>query len=188
MIDLPRWFMHSLPSVRTSPSPISGLGVFAIRQFSAGEVVLTIDDRYVVSEAHPIPQGEENHCDQLQGGRVVWMQEPERHINHSCWPNVFIQTEDSVRHVVALRDIEVGDEITYDYSVNGYGDTVWHCSCGSPRCRKDVHSDFFHLPVAIQLEYLPLLDDRFRQEHAIEIDKLLRLKCVDPTLPSAQKS
>src|SRR5579875_2174411 len=85
----------SLPSnisVRTGPSPISGLGVFAMRQFSPGEVVLTIDDEYVVDEAHPIPPGEANHCDYLQGGRVVWMQVPERHINHSCWPNVYVRT------------------------------------------------------------------------------------------------
>lgn len=173
--------MHSHTSVRTSPSPISGLGVSATRQFSPGEVVLTIDDGYVVSEAQPIPQGEENHCDHLQGGRVVWMQEPERRINHSCWPNVYARTEGGIRQIVALRVIEIGNEITYDYSVNGYGDTVWHCNCGSLRCRKDVHSDFFHLAVAIQLEYLPLLDDWFRQEHAIEIDKLLRMKCVDET-------
>ncbi len=101
------------------------------------------------------------------------MQLPERHINHSCRPNVYVRTEGRVRQVVALRGIEIGDEITYDYSINGYGNTVWRCSCGSLRCRKDVHSDFFHLPVAVQLEYLPLLDDWFREEHAIEIERLL---------------
>jgi hypothetical protein len=100
------------------------------------------------------------------------MQVPERYINHSCDPNVFVRTYDGIRYVVALRDIRAGEEIAYDYSVNGYGEVVWHCSCGAARCRRLIHSDFFHLPLELQKKYLPLLDEWFRKERSHDIAKL----------------
>ena len=74
------------------------------------------------------------------------MQPPERFINHRCDPNTFIRTIAGDRYVVALREIHPGDEITYDYCINGDGDTAWDCSCKSPECRKRHLSGFFHLP------------------------------------------
>jgi SET domain len=91
----------------------------------------------------------------------VLMQYPERHINHCCEPNVYVKTFDGVRWVVAYRDIGIGDEIAYDYCVNSYGDEEWGCSCGHARCRRLHNTDFFKLPEAKLVEYLPLLDDWF---------------------------
>ena len=161
-----------VPVVVVRQSGIDGLGVFAARLFSLGDVVLTIDDSYVVDNEHPVPRGEERHCDYLEGGKTVWMQVPERHINHSCDPNVFVRTIGGIRHVLAIRDIEPSEEITYDYCVNGYGDVVWHCNCGAGSCRRTIHSDFFHLPLDLQWQYLPLLDDWLRQERSEDIEKL----------------
>ena len=160
------------PTVTIRSSPIEGAGVFAAADFAAGDLILTIDDSYVIDAAHLLPTGEENHCDFLEGGKAIWMQAPERHINHSCDPNVFIRTVDGVRHLIARKQIRAGDEIAYDYCVNGYGDTVWSCNCGSTRCRRTIHSDFFHLPVEIQKEYLPLLDTWFCRERSRELAQL----------------
>lgn len=159
-------------SVIVAKSPIQGLGVFATTGFRPGETVLVIDDSHVVDAQHPVPPGEEHHCDYLDAGRTVWMQPPECHINHSCRPNVFVRTFGGLRHVLALSHIEAGEEITYDYCVNGYGDTVWQCTCGDSRCRHSIHSDFFHLPLNLQREYLPLLDEWFRKERAQDIARL----------------
>jgi hypothetical protein len=73
------------------------------------------------------------------------------------------------RFVIARREIAAGEEITYDYSINSSGDTIWLCRCDAGRCRREIHSDFFHLPVEFQREYLPLLDDWFRKERAADI-------------------
>jgi hypothetical protein len=35
-----------------------------------------------------------------------------------------------------------------------------------------IHSDFFHLPTELQREYLPLLDDWFREERIAEVKVL----------------
>ena len=125
--------------VYTAESSIQGTGVFSSAHFSPGEIILRIDDSRVVTDADPLDpaKGEfEHHCDFLSGGKVVLMQPPERFINHRCDPNTYIRTITGDRYVVALREIRPSDEITYDYCVNGDGDTAWDCSCGSPACRK----------------------------------------------------
>src|SRR5512132_2322025 len=117
-----------MDSLRVAPSPIHGSGVFAADVFEAGESLLALDDSRVVDAAHPLrPEAGElpAHCDYLARGLVVLMREPERYINHCCDPNTYVQTIDGTRHVIALRRIAPGEEITYDYSINGYGDTRW---------------------------------------------------------------
>jgi hypothetical protein len=59
--------------------------------------------------------------------------------NHSCDPNAGFTTGDLVLY--ALRDIEPGEEICWDYStaISELGWTL-DCLCGSPRCRKVVLS------------------------------------------------
>ena len=163
--------------VYTADSPIHGTGVFSSARLSPGEVVLRIDDSRVVTDAEPLDpaKGEfEHHCDYLADGRVVLMRHPERSINHSCDPNTYIRTIAGDRYVVALRPIRPGEEITYDYCVNGDGDTAWECSCGSPACRKHHLSGFFHLPEDVQARYLALLEDWFVAEHRDEVEALKR--------------
>ena len=158
-------------------SPINGTGVFAAVDFKKGQPILKIDDSRVVSRDHPlrVSEGEyERHCDYLAGGKVILMRSPERHINHSCDPNSFVKTIDGIRYVFALADIACGEEITYDYCINGFGDVVWQCNCGSQRCRREIHSDFFHLPYSLQLEYLPWLDDWYLEEYRENVQQLLK--------------
>ncbi len=164
--------------VRLGDSPVHGTGVFAVEPIPKGHPVLRIDDSRIVDDAHPLREalGEyDYHRDWLANGLVVLMLPPERHINHCCDPNTFVRTINGVRWVFALRDIAAGEEITYDYCINSGGDTVWTCTCGSGRCRRTIHSDFFHLPVALQLEYLPLLDEWFIVERRAEVKNLLEM-------------
>ena len=157
-----------MAGVVVGESRIHGIGVIATRDFAEGETVLTIDDTRVANEANPLrPElGESDyHCDYLANGLVVLMASPECHINSSCDPNTYVKTIQGVRHVVALRSIRAGEEITYDYIINCHGGTVWQCKCGSPRCRGTIVSSFFELPLGWQKEYLPLLDDWFVEEH-----------------------
>jgi hypothetical protein len=145
-------------------------------------VVLRIDDSRVVTPEAPLDpaQGEfEHHCDYLGSRGTVLMRWPERHINHSCDPNTYVRTLAGQRYVFALRPIAAGEEITYDYCVNGYGDTLWDCDCGAPRCQRRIHSDFFHLPLKRQIEYLPLLDLWYVDEYREQVEALLRTQLND---------
>lgn len=161
--------------VEVRSSVINGLGVFAQKAFRAGSIVLEIDDSRIVDELRPLkPNEDSRHCDYLQDCKVILMQIPERHINHSCDPNTYTKTIDGKRLVFALRDINIGEEITYDYCINSSGDIVWECHCNASRCRHTIHSDFFHLPIEIQLEYLPLLDGWFCEERRSDVEQLER--------------
>src|SRR5215467_2762750 len=176
--------VKGMSDVRVRNSPINGLGVFAERPFRKGEALLAIVDSRIVDKAHPLSPGDDpRHCDYLAGKKVVLMQAPERHINHSCEPNSYVKTVNGRRLVLALRDIPAGEEITYDYCINSDGETVWICHCGATRCRHQIHSDYFHLPVELQREYLPLLDDWFREEKAVRLKRLARQSLTLP--PSA---
>ena len=149
-------------------SKIHGLGVFAAQDFAAGEIILRIDDSRIVDAEHPLrPELAEYsyHCDYLAGGKTVLMSFPERHINSCCNPNSYVKTIEGVRHVVARRRIKAGEEITCDYIIDCHGGEVWQCRCGDARCRGTIVSSFFELPVEWQLEYLPLLNPWFVEEH-----------------------
>ncbi len=59
---------------------------------------------------------------------------PAKYINHSCDPNAETDIIRGKIWVIALRDIEKGEEITYDYC---YDLDSWEdhpCRCGSKNC------------------------------------------------------
>ena len=164
-----------MADVIVGESNIHGLGVFATRDFAEGEIILPIDDSRVVDAGHPLRPdlGEQSyHCDYLAGGKTVLMRSPERHINSCCEPNTYVKTINGVRHVVARRPIKSGEELTYDYIIDCHGGSVWQCSCGSAGCRGTIVSSFFELPVELQLEYLPLLNEWFVDEHCEKVEAL----------------
>ena len=166
-----------MSDVIVTESKIHGIGVFANRTFKQGEIVLPLDDSRIVDDEHPLrPELGENdyHCDYLADGKVVLQPSPERHINSSCDPNTFVKTIDGVRRVIARRAIEYGEELTCDYIINCHGGIVWQCDCQSPRCRKTIVSSFFDLPMETQLDYLPLLDDWFIEEHREKVEAYSR--------------
>ena len=162
--------------VELGRSPIHRTGVFATRRYAAGDRVLPIDDSRVVSEQWPLDsdKGELDHHQDYLGHCVVLMREPERHINHSCEPNAYVKTFDALRWVVAYRDIAPGDEVTYDYCINSYGNEEWECACGHARCRRVHNTDFFRLPEEKLREYLPLLDDWFVEWRRSDVEALRR--------------
>jgi hypothetical protein len=161
--------------VEVRPSPIHGVGVFARTEFSAGDIITREDDSYVVTEGHPLPEGEEEYgCDWYADGRQIFLPAPERHYNHACDPNALVRFINGVRHTVARRYIAAGEEITHDYCIDGFGDHVWQCNCGGPECRETIHSDFFHLPRKLQIEYLPYLSDLYKRVYKDKVDSLMK--------------
>ena len=61
--------------------------------------------------------------------------------NFSCDPNAESYNEDSRRiWIQAMRDIEEGEEITYDYCFP-FMDPPPVCRCGSPKCRGYIVGD-----------------------------------------------
>src|SRR3989344_7157958 len=159
--------------VEEKGSKVQGKGVFATQDIKKGSVVLEVDDSQVVEDASKLTKYQnEYECDYLANGKVVLMQSPEKYINHSCDPSTYVKTINRKRKVLAMRDIKKGEEITYDYSINGYNDGTFKCRCGSPICRGVYQGNFFKLPKDIQIKYLPFLEDWFINEHKKEVKRL----------------
>jgi SET domain-containing protein len=78
-----------MKSVVVKESQISGKGVFSLRSFKKGEEILEIDDSHVVADPSTLTEEQyEFECDYLANGKIVFMQAPERYINHSCDPQL----------------------------------------------------------------------------------------------------
>jgi hypothetical protein len=69
------------------------------------------------------------------------------YVNHSCNPNTGFEG----LVLVALRDIDTDEEITWDYStaIDEADFGGFPCTCGALACRGAVRS-FRHLPPAVQ--------------------------------------
>jgi hypothetical protein len=161
--------------IHAAPSRIHGTGIIAGRAFNTGE---RIAKRNIVRDVTPDAplrpdDGEyEHHCDWLAGGRQVLLGVPDRYLNHACEPNSYIRELEGVQYTYAYRDIAAGDELTNDYCMYSEGDVVWQCNCGALTCRRTIHSDYFHLPLPKQAEYLPLQPGWFLAERHAEFDAL----------------
>jgi SET domain-containing protein len=60
-------------------------------------------------------------------------------INHSCRPNCETDQIRGKIWIISLRDIQPGEELTYDYHLFD-GEEDAPCFCGAPRCRGSLYS------------------------------------------------
>ena len=113
-------------------SKISGKGVFARRDYKEGEVVLKWKPKVIKeSEISELPKKLLNYIEK-SGNKYYLMQPPEKYVNHSCEPNTMVKNDCDV----AIRNIKKREEITSDYS--GQGFESFECSCGSRKCKKVI--------------------------------------------------
>ncbi len=67
-----------------------------------------------------------------------------RFFNHSCDPNCESVIEGRRVYIEAIRAIEPGEELTYDYQIQREDDdppdidAIFACRCGAPECRKTM--------------------------------------------------
>ena len=110
-----------------------GMGVFAMRQFCRGEVVVQgVIEREL--------SGNTDHATQVARDRYVLHAGLNPIVNHSCDPNCGIRVNETGGHdIVAMQTIEPGEEITYDYAMRNYEiKYIPECFCGKALCRGAV--------------------------------------------------
>ena len=118
------------PKFEVQTSHINGRGLFATSRIPKGEVVVTWHPKLLTkAEAAHLPADEQKHYLYPEGDTMLWMQPPERYMNHSCNANTHVVGQSDV----ASRDIQPGEEITSDYLGLETEDFV--CNCGAPNCR-----------------------------------------------------
>jgi uncharacterized protein len=131
-------------------SPIHGQGGFATAAIPKGTRILEYRGERI-SKAEALRRCEASNeyifaltVEQDLDGSVPW--NPARLINHSCAPNCEAQMEDQRIWIVARRDIQPGEEITFNYGYDLVDYQDHPCLCGSPECvGYIVAEEFFEL-------------------------------------------
>ncbi len=137
--------------VYVQASPQHGNGVFARRPLQAGESIMTftgplLHRSQVDPNDYHLQVGDEEYLGASGAA--------DDYVNHSCNPNAGFRG----LVLVALRDIAVDEEITWDYStaIDEADFEGFPCACGAAACRGAVRS-FRHLPPAVQARLRPWL-------------------------------
>jgi uncharacterized protein len=148
--------MKKPPARRRTPlfevrhSPIHGYGVFALRRIRKGTTVIEyLGDRVSHAQAdarYEDKDPNDNHTflftvdartviDAGVNGNEA------RYINHGCDPNCESTTVNKRIFIEAIRTIQPGEELAYDYQIQRDSDDepnvdqVYACRCGAKNCR-----------------------------------------------------
>ena len=150
-------------------SKIAGTGVFAKEKIFRGETCGVLGGVIV-------------HRDSIQEYRAMMSQvgiqidwdffivpttreelEKQGVFNHSCAPNVGFSNSVTF---IAMRDVEPGEELVFDYAFCETFYDGFECKCGSSDCRKQITSDDWKKK-EIQQKYLeyfsPYLRDKIQK-------------------------
>lgn len=151
-------WMDSRLVVRNTPN--YGNGVFANKHISQGSLLMVFGG-YVLTrkEESQLPLQIRDAPIQIERDLVIGVLTEDDvastdFVNHSCDPNTGIKGQISL---VAMRDIESGEEITFDYGTvlyraEGAPNYELECLCGSENCRGKITQYDWQLP-ALQKKY-----------------------------------
>jgi SET domain-containing protein len=131
-------------------SNVHGLGVFAAKLIPKGTRIIEYVGERV---SHDEADRRYEEKDENDSHTFLFIVDPKtvidagvdgndaRFFNHSCDPNCESTVEKRRVYIEAVRDIEPGVELTYDYQIQREDDDpdnidqVFACRCGFPQCR-----------------------------------------------------
>lgn len=138
------------PMIEVRHSPVHGHGVFALRKIRKGTLIIEyLGDRVSHREAecrYEDKAADDNHTflftidaktviDAGVGGNDA------RYINHGCNPNCESASIGRRIFIEAIRTIQPGEELAYDYQIERDADDepdvdrIFACRCGAAACR-----------------------------------------------------
>lgn len=150
-----------MATIYKNKSDVAGEGIFSETSFKKGSYICRLKGKIIKRKYNE--ETDRILCANWFGvGKDLWIDPafPLSHINHSCEPNLGIKGKIMF---YALRNIEAGEELTFDYSISEEEmDWKLKCNCGSKTCRKFVTSIQF-IPKNIFKKYLPYIPTYFQK-------------------------
>ncbi len=143
--------INELIEVRTSH--IQGRGVFARRRITKGRRIIEYTGELLshdeVDQRYDDDEQERHHTflfevDEFTVIDATKIGSEARYINHSCQPNCEAVNEDGRIFIEAIKNIQPGTELSYDYSydldepLTPQLKRKYPCFCGAPRCRGTI--------------------------------------------------
>lgn len=142
------------PKARIQKVSDKGTGSFAQEIICQGEIVASFGG-FVVQTKDLNDFSQDRVSRSIQASQTSYIlsgtkPEPGDMVNHSCNPNcgaIGIST------IVAMKQIEVGQEITFDYAMTDASPyDEFNCFCGEANCRKKITGNDWQL-LEIQEKY-----------------------------------
>ncbi|HEX3770524.1 MAG TPA: SET domain-containing protein [Polyangiaceae bacterium] len=123
-------------------SSIGGNGLFAARPIKKGQLICPVDGaRKTQDEVRAAPPDHWWHEYALGASDEGWSMIPDRDVvgwhlaNHSCNPSALVDARRD-NYLVARRDVEPGQEITFDYGWERF--EPMPCHCGEAHCTGNI--------------------------------------------------
>jgi len=124
--------------VRVSPSRIAGQGLFAAQDIKKDTRILPyIGEKIAKDESTRRLAYGNNYIFELNDRYDIdgkTLANTARYINHSCAPNCDIVHTTRTIWIVALRDIQAGEELSYNYGYDIKNYLAHPCHCGASTC------------------------------------------------------
>ncbi|MDO8621907.1 MAG: SET domain-containing protein-lysine N-methyltransferase [bacterium] len=144
MKSAPGFFIN--PKTKVRKSDIEGKGLFAKEKIKKGEVIHVAEDNILTLEVFKtLPKEWQNICYSVGDNRWLCPKNfsalsADWYVNHSCDPNCGSALDWFT--LIAMRDIEPNEEITYDYAMaDSEPDWSMNCHCGIKDCREKITGD-----------------------------------------------
>jgi hypothetical protein len=128
------------PKAQMRVTPGKGSGSFVISKISKGEIVASFGGNVInQSELTNYSADRVSRSLQLNNDQYLLsgdIPEAGDMINHSCEPNCGMAGTSGVQ---ALSDIEVGEELSFDYAMSDSSQyDEFNCACGKDKCREKI--------------------------------------------------
>ena len=143
------------PNVIIKETENIGKGLFAIKDIKKDEIIAdwTGGRVYTAESANKLPnklpENIRDHAVQFEEHKWIDTSGIGRYSNHSCNPNSGFNTK---FHLVAMRDIKKGEQLTWDYEMTEDSDWRMECRCGNLECRKIIGA-YKNMPESIREKY-----------------------------------
>ena len=131
--------------IEVRQSGVHGCGVYATQFIPEGARIIEYTGQRVSWEVAPDDNNDPHTFNfGLESGEVINAEiggNDARWINHSCNPNCEAIEEDDRIFIYAMRDIQPGEELFYDYAmeidepITEKSKKKFACHCGSSNCR-----------------------------------------------------
>lgn len=171
-------FSWTNPKLEVRETGKYGRGVFAGEKIKKNRLLTKLlGDKLGLQECwHRIDSGDETLTDAFQIDDEIYLdlKEPYRFFNHCCEPNAAIKNDNDL---IAIRDIEKGEEVTFDYSTTvgpniPLSEWTMKCLCNSLDCR-EIIGNVLTIPIE-QLKYYK--EQKYLQNYIIrELKKISQI-------------
>ncbi len=115
-----------------------------------GEIIAGFDgDEHEAEKCLDLPKNVADHAVQFEEHKWRESKGNAQYLNHSCEPNCGIK---GLFTIVAMRDLQKGEELMWDYDMTEDSDWRMECLCGTASCRKLIGA-FGLVPEEVRYKY-----------------------------------